>query len=130
MQKVLKDVSDDRVRVYVIWDPIFGGNFDSESKKLSNSFPDKRISYFKDPDSLAGTLWEGVLKTQREIAWDVYLLYGATAQWDKEPTPPDFWMHQLDGVTIAPRLDEKKITEELNGLLNKLASRDSKKVKQ
>jgi len=129
MQKVLKTVSDDRVSAYIIWDPIFGGNFDAESKKLSNSFPDKRIRYFKDPDSLAGTLWERVLKTQRPIAWDVYLLYGASAGWDKEPPPPDFWMHQLGGVTIAPRLDEEKFIEELKGLLNKLESKESKKGK-
>jgi len=130
MQKVLKEVSDDRVTVYIIWDPIFGGKFDNETKKLSSSFPDKRISYFKDPDSLAGNLWERVLKTEREIAWDVYLLYGAEAQWDKEPPQPDFWMHQLGGVTIAPHLDVEKFTEELKGLLNKPGSKDLKKVKQ
>jgi hypothetical protein len=129
MQKVLKGVADDRVRVYVIWDPIFGGNFDSEAKNLANSFPDKRISYFKDPDSLAGTLWEQVLKTEREIAWDVYLLYGADAQWEEEPPKPEFWMHQLDGVTIAPRLDEGKFTEELKALLNRLEPKDSQKGK-
>ena len=126
----MKDVSDDRVRVYVIWDPIFGGNFDREAKKLSNSFPDKRVRYFKDADSLAGTLWERVLKTQREIAWDVYLLYGADAEWDKEPPQPYFWMHQLYGVTIAPHFDQGKFTEELKGLLNKTGSKDSKEAKQ
>jgi len=130
IQKVLNDVPDDRVRVYVIWDPIFGGNFDREAKKLSSSFPDKRVSYYKDPDSLAGALWERVLKTQREIAWDVYLLYGAEARWETEPPKPDFWMHQLSGVTIAPHLDVKKFTEELKGMLNRLEPGGSKKGKQ
>ena len=123
MKKVLQDVSDDRVRAYVIWDPIFGGNFDGESKNLSNSFPDKRVSYFKDPDSLSGILWEQVLKTEREMAWDVYLLYGAEARWEKEPPVPDFWMHQLGGVTKAPRLDEEKFKAELRDLLNRVEKR-------
>jgi hypothetical protein len=127
VQKILKDAPDDRVRVYVIWDPIFGGNFDVEVKKLSSGFPDKRVSYYKDPDSLAGNLWERVLKTQREIAWDVYLLYGADAQWDEQPPQPEFWMHQLDGVTLAPRLDEEKFTQELKELLDKPGSKDSKR---
>ena len=130
MQNVLKTVADERLSAYVIFDPIFGGNFDRASKNLANQLSDKRVRYFKDANSLAGTLWERVLKTQRGIAWDVYLLYGATAQWDNEPPQSDFWMHQLGGVTIAPRLDEEKFIEELKGLLKKLESQDSKKVKQ
>jgi hypothetical protein len=129
IQKVLKDVPNDQVRVYVVWDPIFGGNFDSEAKKLPNSFPDERVSYFKDPNSLAGNLWESVLKTGREIAWDVYLLYGANARWEDKPPVPDFWMHQLSGVTTAPTLEVGKFTEELRGLLAKLKLADSKKGK-
>ena len=114
----------------MIWDPIFGGPFDSEAKNLSRSFPDKRVSYYKDPDSLAGNLWEHVLKTEREIAWDVYLLYGADAQWEEEPPKPDFWMHQLFGVTIAPRLDTEKFKEELKGLLNRPEPKDARKEKR
>lgn len=111
-------MTDDRVSVYVIWDPIFGGNFDGAAKELSKSFPDKRVSYFKDPDSLAGTLWKGVLKLDNDIAWDVYFLYGAAAKWDQEPSQPDFWMHQLYGVTQAPLFNQevfkKKLTEMLS----------------
>jgi hypothetical protein len=130
MEKVLKEVTDERVKVYVIWDPIFGGDFNGEAKKLSNRFPDKRVTYFKDPDSLSGTLWETVLKTEREIAWDVYLLYNAGAEWGKEPPQPDYWMHQLGGVTKAPRLNTPKFIAELKALLDKLERKGSKEVKQ
>ena len=116
----MKDVTDDRVRVYVIWDPIYGGNFDDEAKKLSSGFRDNRVSYFKDPDSLAGKRWEQVLNTQREIAWDVYLLYGPDAKWEQELPKPDFWMHQLLGVTNAPFMNTQKLTEELKGMLAKI----------
>jgi hypothetical protein len=130
VKKVLQEVSDNRVKAYVIWDPIFGGNFNRAAKELSVSFPDRRVSYFKDPDSLAGTVWKQVLNLDREIAWDVYFLYDADAQWDKEPPQPDFWMHQLYGVTNGPRLDAEKFKEELRGLLNKPGSKDSRKVRQ
>jgi hypothetical protein len=125
----LKDVADDRVRVYVIWDPIYGGRFDSEAKKLSQSFSDRRVSYYRDPGSLAGNLWERVLKTQREIAWDVYLLFGVDAQWGEEPPRPDFWMHQLFGVTNAPSFNTEIFTKELKGLLNQVELKDSRKEK-
>ncbi|HKA19289.1 MAG TPA: hypothetical protein VKN18_13450 [Blastocatellia bacterium] len=119
----MKDVTDDRVRVYVIWDPIYGGNFDDEARKLSRGFRDKRVRYFKDPDSLAGKQWEQVLNTQREIAWDVYLLYGADAQWNQELPKPDYWMHQLFGVTTAPFMNTQKLTEELKGMMAKAQQR-------
>ena len=36
---------------------------------------------------------------------------------------PDFWMHQLGGVTVAPRLDKDKFIEALRNLLRKLESK-------
>jgi hypothetical protein len=118
--KTLKNVGDDRVKAYIVWLPIFGGDFKGEARKLSDSFPDKRVSYFLDPDSLSGSLWERILKTERGIAWDVYLVYGAGAQWEKEPPPPDFWMHQLNGVTKAPRLDQAAFAARLKEMLSEI----------
>lgn len=118
--KTLKSVTDDRVRAYIIWLPIFGGDFKGEAHKLSNSFRDKRVSYFLDPTSETGKQWERVLKTERVIAWDVYLLYGPDADWQDEPSLPDFWMHQLGGVTKAPVFDRTTFTAKLKGLLNEM----------
>ena len=116
--KTLKSVTDDRVRAYIVWTPIFGGNFMRASRQLSRSFPDKRVSYFADSEALAGHLWERVLKTGREEAWDVYFLYGADARWnEEEPPTPDFWMHQLWGVNKAPRFKEPEFTAKLKEML-------------
>lgn len=118
--KTLKSVTDNRVRAYIVWLPIFGGDFKGEARKLSNSFRDRRVKYFLDPESSTGKQWERVLKTQRLIAWDVYLLYGADAQWEDEPPQPAYWMHQLGGVTKAPRLDEATFTAKLKGMLDEM----------
>ncbi|HWO01272.1 MAG TPA: hypothetical protein VNS63_18575 [Blastocatellia bacterium] len=105
------------MRAYVVWLPIFGGDFRGEARKLSNSFSDKRVSYFVDAKSETGKLWEGVLRTDRFIAWDVYMLYTAAANWQEEPPQPAFWMHQLGGVTKAPTFDEATFTAKLKELL-------------
>src|SRR5256885_7771329 len=118
--KTLKSVTDDRVRAYIVWLPIFGGDFKGEARKLSNSFRDKRVSYFLDPESETGNQWERVLKTERLIAWDVYLLYGASANWQDDPPLPDFWMHQLGGVTKAPLFDQATFTAKLKGMLDEM----------
>ena len=118
--KSLKSTTDDRVRAYIVWLPIFGGDFRGEARKLSNSFRDKRVSYFLDPESETGKQWERVLNTERLIAWDVYLLYRADATWQDDPPLPDFWMHQLGGVTKAPRFDEPTFTTKLKGMLDEM----------
>lgn len=118
--KTLKSVTDERVKAYIVWLPIFGGDFKGEARKLSNSFRDKRVSYYLDSESKTGKQWEGVLKTERFIAWDVYLLYGADAEWKEEPPQPTYWMHQLGGVTKAPVFDEATFRAKLKGMLNEM----------
>ena len=120
--KTLKSVTDDRVKAYIVWLPIFGGDFKGEARKLSNSFRDKRVSYFLDATSETGKKWERVLKTERFIAWDVYLLYGGDADWQDDPPPPAFWMHQLGGVTKAPTLDEPTFTAKLKEMLHEMTT--------
>lgn len=120
IKKTLESVTDDTVRAYVVWLPIFGGDFRGEAQKLSNGFPDKRVSYFIDADSRAGELWERVLKTGEDIAWDVYLLYGPNAKWTDQPSMPDFWMHQLGGLTKAQWLNQVTFTGKLRGMLSEM----------
>ena len=117
MQKVLKAIPDDRLRAYIVWLPMFPGDSKEWAKTRTNEFSDKRLSYYWDGDKHSGNAWQKVLGTRRE-AWDVYLLYGAGSQWDKDPTAPDFWMHQLGGVTTAPRLDEATFEAKVRELLN------------
>lgn len=117
--KTLKKVADQRLRVYVVWLPIFGGDFKGEGRKLSRRFPDKRVTYFSDPEEFTGKLWQRVLGLD-DIAWDVYLIYGAGAAWSEEPSPPDFWMHQLDGVTKAPVLNQATFESKLKAILKTL----------
>src|SRR5580693_9144469 len=117
MKTVLKNVPDNRIRAYFVWLPVFGGDFRGESRKLSKAVPDPRVTFFSDPGSLTGSLWLQVLQTGTETAWDVYMLYGADAEWEQKPPMPSFWMHQLDGVTKAPLLNEEEFERKLREML-------------
>jgi hypothetical protein len=119
MQKAIKAIPDDRLRVYIVWLPMFPGDTRKWAQIRSDEFSDKRVSYYWDGEKIAGKAWQKTLGTKRE-AWDVYLLYGAQRQWDKEPAAPDFWMHQLGGLTHAPRLDEETFEAKAKELLGKL----------
>jgi hypothetical protein len=54
--------------------------------------------------------------TLDRTAWDVYFLYDTNAEWDKGTPAPDFWMHQLGGVTKAPMLNKNDFEAKLKEL--------------
>jgi hypothetical protein len=76
------------------------------------------VTYFKDPDSLSGQLWKRVLDIEREIAWDVYMLYSAQAEWKADPPQPDYWMHRLWGVTKAPHFEQATFAAKLKEMID------------
>src|SRR5215472_16691249 len=123
MQKVLRNVSDDGLRAYVVWLPMFPGDSRDWANTRSNEFSDRRLSYHWDAGRLTGQQWQKVLGISR-TAWDVYLLYSADIDWDNEVAAPSFWMHQLSGVTQAPRLDEAVFEAKVKELLNQVKSQN------
>jgi copper chaperone len=127
MQKVLKNISDDQLRAYIIWLPILSGDNRSAAEKRSGEFADHRVTYFWDSDRVTGKAWQQALGLSG-IAWDVYFLYGAQTRWDTEPTLPDFWMHQLSvAENKAPFLNEPDFEVKVKELLSKVISTDHPK---
>ena len=119
VQKVLKNISDARLKVYIVWLPMFPSDSKEWAQTRSEEFSNKRLSYYWDSERITGKEWQKVLG-MKSVAWDVYLLYGAESQWDKELAAPDFWMHQLGAVTNAPRLDEGAFEAKAKALLSQV----------
>lgn len=79
---------------------------------------DSRAKQYWDPDEVVGTKYGRVLGIDGP-AWDVYMLFRAGMTWQRdEPPKPDFWMHQLGGITNAPRLDPDEFARRTAQLLN------------
>jgi hypothetical protein len=116
VQSVLKNVPDDRLRAYIVWLPMFPGDTRTSAQTRSKEFNDPRLSYYWDSGKVTGEDWKKVLGLDR-TAWDVYFLYGAKAEWDKGTPAPDFWMHQLRGVTKGPMLNTTKFEAKLKDIL-------------
>ncbi|MBI4484247.1 MAG: hypothetical protein HY652_15335 [Acidobacteria bacterium] len=123
MQEVLNNIPDGRLRAYIIWLPAIQSDDRASAEERSAEFADPRLTYFWDGGRLTGKLWQRALDIPR-FAWDVYFLYGAEAHWEKEPAVPDFWMHQLDGVTTAPLLNQPEFELKVKELLGKAKSAD------
>lgn len=97
VQSVLKNVPDNRLRVYIVWLPMFPGDSRSWAQTRADEFKDDRVSYYWDGGRVTGDEWAKVVGIDR-TAWDVYFLYGPEAVWDKGTPSPSFWMHQFLGL--------------------------------
>lgn len=95
---------DPKLEAYVVWVPELGAR-ESNVADATRLVPDVRASQYWDPHEALGTAYGRMLPTPA-AAWDVYMLFGARVTWPNSGVPrPDYWMHQLGGVSIAPRLD-------------------------
>jgi len=110
------------LRVYVVWLPVLSrmspealaGGARSGAKRL----PDARVRHYLDPEARLGEHYTRALALPMEDpAWDVFLVFGPEARWEKAPPAPAAWMHQLGAGPRAQLLDAKKLAETLRGLL-------------
>lgn len=80
--------------------------------------PDQRVRNYWDADEVLGRAYGEMLPTPGP-AWDVYLLFRRGVRWAGHlPPRPDYWMHQLGGVTNAPRLDPIVLRQHVEQLLH------------
>lgn len=104
IQKIIQNFPDARpdarLRVYLIWQPVLRSDDHASAENRVREFSNERFTHFWDGNRLTGKLWQSVLGA-KELPWDVYLLYGVDAQWEKEPTRPEFWVRQLNSATKA-----------------------------
>ncbi|HLI94900.1 MAG TPA: hypothetical protein VKT72_02310 [Candidatus Baltobacteraceae bacterium] len=78
---------------------------------------DARVRQYWDQGEVLGRAYEQLLPTPGP-AWDVYLLFARGVRWvGQSPPKPNFWMHQLGGVTNAPRLDPVVLRSRVDRLL-------------
>ena len=116
--KVLEQIKNPDVRVYAVYLPILRGDAEDTVPAAMKKLPDPRVSYFWDgKGELAGSYTKVLQLPKGLVAWDVYLAFNREAEWKTDPPAPDYWMHQLGGLSQERRLDGQKFAEETNKLL-------------
>jgi hypothetical protein len=116
MQRVLREMTDPRLRAYLVWLPMFDGDSRSWAQTRSDDFRDDRLSYYWDGDKVTGEGWAKVLNLNT-TAWDVYFLYGRGVEWNGPVPTPSFWMHQLGDIGKAPLLQKEEFKRKVAELL-------------
>ena len=101
---------------FVVWIPQLGAHR-KHVASAAGLVTDSRAKQYWDEDDWLGDAYGRVLSTP-DAAWDVYLLYGRGVTWEQsQPPRPDYWMHQLSGVTSAPHLDADVFRQHVQQLL-------------
>jgi hypothetical protein len=111
---VLQKTTDPTLQPYAVWVPMRGGT-EEDVAEAKQTLPDPRVHHFWDASGFTLRAFSPVLGLPpgRE-AWDVYLIYKPGTRWDAEAPPvPDYWMHQLKGVTHGPFFDPETLNAHL-----------------
>ena len=82
--------------VYVVWEPIFRTDDERASRRATVLLPDDRVKNYWAGTQDVGKLFQPAIGLEKEVAWDVYLVYRSGRVWDGSMPPvPDDFMHQL-----------------------------------
>ncbi len=122
---MLQKNSDSRLAAYVVWVPELAAQ-EKNVGPATTLVSDPRARQFWDPDEVVGGEYGRVLGIHFP-AWDVYLLFEPQTIWQGDTAPkPFFWMHQLGGVSSAPRLDPDEFARRTFELLRSATATNSK----
>jgi len=114
---VLDAISDDRLRLYVVWLPLHDSDLRIRAQEATILFNDPRVHQFWSPTLALPEAYKTQLKLQKSVAWDVFLAFPLGATWT-EPVPvPTFLMHNLDELPAEQRLDALIMARELRKML-------------
>lgn len=114
---MLERESSNSLAAYAVWVPQLGAKEVNVAGGVG-LLPDKRVRHYWDGADVLGRAYGALLPTPSD-AWDVYLLYPRGVRWTAaKPPRPAFWMHQLGGVTNAPRFDADVLRERVEKALH------------
>lgn len=113
--------ADDRLLTLVVHVPTLG----AQEMHVPEAIPllqGPRIIHYWDGTGISGGKLMETLETGRAYAWDVWLAYGANAEWTgEEPPKPRFWMHQLPQLDPDLRLDAEQFGTKTLSLMQEVS---------
>ncbi|MEA2562153.1 MAG: hypothetical protein QOH06_3657 [Acidobacteriota bacterium] len=115
---VLEQIEDDRLRVYVVWEPIKKNDDRNAAVESTALMTDPRVTHFwTDSLQLAEAL-KAPIALEKSPAWDVFLLFAPDARWEDAVPKPSSFLHQLgDALPADRKFDGIKLAGEVYALL-------------
>ena len=115
---ILSQIPDENLAVHVVWTPVLQSDNYKAATTAHEYFPDERAVFYWDGDQDLGMSYGRTidLPRGRQLAWDIYFVYGPDVEWgDTVPLPTD-WSHQL-GIDKRSLGDASRIRGAIESLL-------------
>lgn len=123
---VLDKISDERLRVYVVWGPYKERETEADARFAAAFVPDPRATHFWTETPAPGELFNEPLKPLGlgpHSAWDSFLVYAPESRWGESPPPPTHFMHRnvegkaLNGVRLLEQVRDLLPAQDKEGKL-------------
>ena len=103
LEKLLDQQHDQRIRVFVIWEPVLPTDLGSPSTRTLARLSDLRASQYWDKEHLVSlSLGE---RDRSSVVWDYVAVYARGKLWDQAPPEPAYSnvpvIHGIDGTREA-----------------------------
>ena len=122
----LDPVTDDRLRVYVVWGPYKERETEADARAAASFLPDPRATHFWTETPAAGNLFNEPLKPLglgAQSAWDSFLVYAPDSRLGESPPAPAHFMHRnvegkaLNGVRLFEQVRDLLPSQDKEGKL-------------
>ncbi len=113
---VLNRIDDPKLRVYVVWGPMLGGETEEDAREATASLADSRGTHFWTGVHTLAEVLRAPAGLQEELAWDTFLLFPPGAKWGDVPPTPVYVMHVEKRLPPDRRLNGEKLFEQVNKL--------------
>jgi hypothetical protein len=118
VQRVLANLENAEVDVFVVWIPALpADDYDAAAKSMS-LIPDRRARHYWDGSQALGEAFSPVLRIRARMAWDVYLLFDPDARFSGPLPEPRVFLHQIGGEDPERQLSEEKLESAILALTN------------
>lgn len=112
-KKVLDVLAGDNIEVHAVWLQVSSQDTRESVDPARVILHDTRVRHYWDEQrSLNMMLLDAIQFDVNVRLYDVFLLYGRDAVWDKRLPRPDFWMHEFRGAP-GPLFDPAIFAEQV-----------------
>lgn len=94
-KSIINKFPDADIGINIVWIKKLPRDSEQTAKKAAEIFTDHRVCHFYDQDQIAGKEIANSIGWDGHVAWDIYLFYEPSADWNDIPPKPTNWMHQL-----------------------------------
>ena len=96
-ENVLAKIPSTDLAVHVVWTPVLPTDNEEEATQADHLVPDERTMFYWDGAQDLGLSYGRTIELPRgrQLAWDIYFVYGPDAEWNETVPLPTEWNHQL-----------------------------------